>query len=243
MTKDLETNIKSIFSSILGSRNEELLNENKKEFLEICKNINLKDPELFFFKYNYDRNDLIELAVEHKAKESGIQLSHYFTKIYLNYSDIEHYIKGIIKKEQGYVCCADKARNIVTKVLQLEMNISKTLQTGNKQKSFADPFYRNLSKWRQLIQTCPLVNTNKAEEHMKVLSEILSEMRKAKEKKEKFVNSLSEWLLASNYKSLQCQMRDDKSMTYEEMFNSDKFGAYEWLKAKNPEIIHIYKKR
>lgn len=235
-----EKQIKDLLNNILENSKNETDKEYSDEISKIFDKIDLKDPEKLFYFYTYTNKKITDRAIELKVLSEGFSPSSYFSQIFYHFEDISHYLSNIVKKELGYACSTDKANFVLRRVMEYELK-GKTIFNKGSEKSYADPFYRSFYVWRNVIRTCPIINQNKAIEHAEAIILLLNNIRKYKNIKNDFIDNFSKWLKSTEFKNETCEISKNKLYTYEFMFNQDPINAYEWVKAKSPHIVKIFK--
>jgi hypothetical protein len=240
MSEEIKKSIESTVLTILEESKRRILLKSKDLIEDMTAKIDFKKPSSFYYEYQYESKNTKELAIEIKAKELGYNPSGYFSHIYMNYSDLEFYLSEIFSKELGYTCSTDKAKYILSKILDKHLTGKNICIRRNS--VITDPFSRRFNDWEKLILTNPIINSMKVEENARHVLYLLKKIRKAKRKQEYFIHDFKKWLLSTDYSKVECKIREGKFLTYEKMFMSNPIKAYGWILVKSPYIVKIYKK-
>jgi hypothetical protein len=110
-----DRDINSDIGSILGSMSDSIDRE-KRTLYEIIiekssfspKGDDLRDMELFYFSYEYEWNNFLEMLIK-----TEIHDSREVVFLFSNYRFIDNHISKIIESAEGASCSADKARAIL----------------------------------------------------------------------------------------------------------------------------------
>jgi hypothetical protein len=183
--KDIEDGLKNIFDSMEKLQDDEHFDDAN----HLKDQLDINDPESYFFTKSYHSSVTQKLALKLKLKELNPKnvINPRYDKIYFNYNKVETFISGLIKDFEGFSCSTDKARHIVHTIMKRNFYVNKSNKYKINNNGYWTPKYRNTNDWEILIFSfLNISNQSSIEQLLGITLKIKNNYKKVQENRSQF---------------------------------------------------------
>ena len=114
---EIEDTLKLAIGNMLDSAKNERAVNHSDLLMEMMGAFKAENPESFYFKFQYEREYLIDDAIENSLRNDYPGISdlnlYKIQNIFRYFKEIELFLSRIITKKESHNCCSDKSSNLI----------------------------------------------------------------------------------------------------------------------------------